>query len=71
MERTLTTSKPAEFTSRRIPAAWPLRVIASLLLWNQRARTRRQLAQLDDRQLGDIGISTAERMEEVSKPFWR
>ncbi|MEK1904771.1 MAG: DUF1127 domain-containing protein [Pseudomonas sp.] len=71
MERTLTTSKPAEFTSSRIPAAWPLRVIAALLLWNQRARTRRQLAQLDDRQLSDIGISTAERTEEVGKPFWR
>lgn len=71
MERTLTTSKPAEFTSSRISAAWPLRVIAALLLWNQRARTRRQLAQLDDRQLSDIGISTAERTEEVGKPFWR
>lgn len=71
MERTLTATKPAEFTSQPVAAAWPLRALAALLLWKQRARTRRQLALLDDRQLSDIGISTAERTEEVSKPFWR
>lgn len=71
MERTLTTAKPDEFTSRPVSTAWPLRVLATLLLWRQRARTRRQLALLDDRQLSDIGISSADRMDEVSKPFWR
>lgn len=71
MERTLTTPKPTEFTSQPVSTAWPLRILAALLLWKQRARTRRQLALLDDRQLSDIGISTAERTEEVSKPFWR
>ncbi len=70
MERTLTT-KPNEFTSRPVPAAWPLRLLAALLIWRQRARTRRQLALLDDRQLSDIGITTSERLEEVDKPFWR
>jgi uncharacterized protein YjiS (DUF1127 family) len=29
------------------------------------------LAALDDYQLSDIGISRSERMDEVSKPFWR
>lgn len=72
MERTFTTTKPIdEFTSRPVSTAWALRLLATLLLWKQHARTRRQLALLDERQLSDIGISTAERIEEVSKPFWR
>jgi uncharacterized protein YjiS (DUF1127 family) len=39
--------------------------------WQQRARQRRQLAELDDRQLDDIGISRAEALCEAAKPFWR
>lgn len=50
----------------------PLRRLLQLLrLWQQRARTRRQLAALDDHQLSDVGISHSERMDELSKPFWR
>ncbi|MNG00899.1 hypothetical protein D3C84_838570 [compost metagenome] len=71
MERTLTNSKPAEFTQQPIPAAWPLRLIATLLLWRQRARTRRQLAQLDERLLADAGITTGERAAELARPFWQ
>jgi uncharacterized protein YjiS (DUF1127 family) len=37
----------------------------------ERARTRRLLAQLDDRQLADLGISHADRSNELDKPFWR
>lgn len=71
MERTLPRTQPAEFTNRATPAAWPLRLLAALLLWRQHARTRRQLAQLDERLLADAGISTAERHAELTKPFWR
>lgn len=46
-----------------------LRLIMSR--WQQRVRTRRRLAALDDRQLADIGISRSERQEELDKPFWR
>ncbi|MCY1559657.1 hypothetical protein D9M68_967140 [compost metagenome] len=61
------------------PAATPLtapRRLASKLFrllhqWRQNARTRRQLAELDARQLSDIGISHSDRQEEISKPFWR
>lgn len=59
---------------RFIPAIGlpPLRrVLLVLRLWQQRARTRRQLAALDDHQLADIGISRSERIEELEKPFWR
>lgn len=47
------------------------RLVDLLHQWRRRARTRRQLAALDDHQLSDIGISHSERMAELDKPFWR
>lgn len=38
--------------------------------WARRARTRRQLAELNPRELSDAGISHGDRMAELSKPFW-
>lgn len=46
-------------------------LLALLHIWQQRSRSRRQLAQLDPRLLADTGISEAERQVELSKPFWR
>ncbi|MHB2245356.1 DUF1127 domain-containing protein [Pseudomonas fitomaticsae] len=42
-------------------------------LWQglERARTRRLLAQLDGRDLADLGLSNADRLNEMEKPFWR
>lgn len=37
----------------------------------ERARTRRLLAQLDQRDLADFGLSHADRLSELEKPFWR
>ena len=49
-----------------------LRKTASTLSkWLRHAYERRQLAQLDFRQLSDAGISPGDRMAELSKPFWR
>lgn len=39
--------------------------------WQRNLRTRRQLARLDARQLADAGISEAQRLQELDKPFWR
>lgn len=36
-----------------------------------RRKQRRELANLDDRLLRDIGISRAEAAREAAKPFWR
>lgn len=44
---------------------------SQFVLWRQRARQRRQLATLSDRQLDDIGISRAQADCESAKPFWR
>jgi uncharacterized protein YjiS (DUF1127 family) len=42
-------------------------------LWQglERARTRRLLAQLDQRDLADLGLSHADRLRELEQPFWR
>lgn len=44
---------------------------ATLRRWRQRSEQRRQLTRLSIRQLDDIGITEAERLAEISKPFWR
>jgi uncharacterized protein YjiS (DUF1127 family) len=61
-------SKPKTNTAT---ATVVIRLLKQLQLWQQRQRSRRQLAQLDPRQLADSGISQAERLLELDKPFWR
>ena len=39
--------------------------------WLQRARERRELARLGDRDLRDFGASFGDRVAELRKPFWR
>ena len=36
-----------------------------------RVKTRQLLAQLDGRDLADLGLSHADRLHELDKPFWR
>ncbi|HSC84942.1 MAG TPA: DUF1127 domain-containing protein [Pseudomonas sp.] len=43
----------------------------TLLLWQRRISSRRELARLDERLLSDAGISLYQREMEISKPFWR
>jgi len=40
-------------------------------VWLRRSRTRRRLAELEDRELRDIGVSRAQALDESKKPFWR
>jgi uncharacterized protein YjiS (DUF1127 family) len=47
------------------------RAIDRLWEWRGRARERRQLSELSDAMLKDIGISRAEASSEFEKPFWR
>lgn len=69
MDRSLDTPLPR----RQRPTAW--RLISQLFrAWGrslERARTRRLLAQLNDQQLSDIGISHCERMAELERSFWQ
>jgi Domain of unknown function (DUF1127) len=40
------------------------------LVWTDRARQRRQLAELSDHMLRDIGLTRADAWAEADKPFW-
>ena len=52
----------ARVAGTRLAALWDT--------WIRRARSRRQLARLDERMLNDIGISRAEVFQERNKWFW-
>jgi len=45
--------------------------LQTLILWQDRANQRRQLASLDDRLLRDMGLSRADVERESALPFWR
>jgi len=47
------------------------RGVALLREWRHRARSRAELATLDERMLRDIGVTRADVWRETSKPFWR
>jgi uncharacterized protein YjiS (DUF1127 family) len=47
------------------------RVAESGLIWLERARQRRQLRELSDHMLRDIGLTRADAWAECEKPFWR
>ncbi len=57
-------------TDRMFEWRFLLPVITLLTTWGERARMRRQLAQLDARQLRDIGVSPTDIRREILKPFW-
>lgn len=46
-------------------------LVSLLRLWRFRQRQRRELAQLPDFMLKDIGVSRYEANAEASKPFWK
>ncbi|MBA1288143.1 DUF1127 domain-containing protein [Pseudomonas japonica] len=71
MERTLSSDLQFTETTTRNQTSLPLRILASLSLWQRRLASRHQLARLDARLLADAGISESQRYEELSKPFWR
>lgn len=45
--------------------------LVTLRVWQERVRTRRALAQWNERDLHDVGLSWSSVAEEVNKPFWR
>jgi uncharacterized protein YjiS (DUF1127 family) len=59
----------------RKPAESAFGFVAGLLalarVWRQRQRIRRQLADMSERELQDIGTCRSEIACEIAKPFWR
>lgn len=71
MERTLSSDLLFEAKSNSAASGLPLRIVATLVLWQRRVVSRSQLARLDSRLLADAGISESQRQAELKKPFWR
>ena len=46
------------------------RLLARLRRWRVLARQRRELAELSDRMLKDIGLSRVDALREARRPFW-
>lgn len=45
-------------------------ILARLLAWQELARERRALLELDQRMLEDIGLRREDALREASRPFW-
>jgi uncharacterized protein YjiS (DUF1127 family) len=66
------TSLNSSYVDRRIAArSWWSTILATLIVWHQHHRTRRQLRNLDPRGLLDVGIDAAARDREVAKWCWQ
>jgi uncharacterized protein YjiS (DUF1127 family) len=48
-----------------------LSVVVTIVKWEERRRTRKALAQLDDHLLEDIGLTRHQAQLETRLPFWR
>lgn len=46
-------------------------LLCTLAIWQRRIEQRRQLAELPERLLRDMGLTPAQAQVEADKPFWR
>lgn len=60
-------------TYQRIPtvAQWAMTFAVTVTHWDNRYRTRKQLAELPAERLTDIGLDANAARIEAAKPFWR
>ena len=47
------------------------RAVGLVLLWQERARGRKELQHLDNHMLKDIGLNRIDALREAEKPFWK
>jgi uncharacterized protein YjiS (DUF1127 family) len=76
MQRSLTllspTFAPQSGFGRWVPARLQKnRLVALLLTWDARWRTRRGLEHMSDHMLEDIGLTRTEVSREIHKTFWQ
>lgn len=63
-----------KFQPSRTVAAPPglfVRMIETLSRWHRTIHSRRQLAEMSDRELRDFGATRIDVHQELAKPFWR
>lgn len=46
------------------------KITRTIIDWHEVSKSRRQLSQLDDKHLSDIGLTKWDRDEEIKRPFW-
>jgi uncharacterized protein YjiS (DUF1127 family) len=46
-------------------------VVSTIQIWMRRLRERRELAQMTELELQDIGMPPCDRWWRVNKPFWK
>jgi uncharacterized protein YjiS (DUF1127 family) len=63
-------SVPRGAVRRQSPAGRLTQLVALLRGWIKRVRDRRELAELNDEQLRDVGLNRLMVRREVEKPFW-
>ena len=61
----------AGMTLAKAPLTSVAATVEAVLDWFERTRQRRQLSELSDHMLKDIGLSRADVEAEAAKPFWR
>ena len=76
----MTSLESQMLTNSQVSLHWPprrrhassaiSRILAHLRAWRLRTRQRDELAQLDERDLQDIGRSSADVYREAAKWFW-
>ena len=69
--RTVTRSNPAADISLKGLNTLIVKATDTVLDWQERARQRHRLGEMDDHLLRDIGLSRADLEHEAAKPFWR
>ena len=52
-------------------ARWSGKAFCMVMQWHGRTVQRRQLSELNERLLNDIGVTRIDACRESSKPFWR
>jgi uncharacterized protein YjiS (DUF1127 family) len=67
---TMSLDMSLDITTRSRPRLRWSQVKKGLAEWRHRARSRRELMNLDDAVLHDIGVSRCSAGFEASKPFW-
>jgi len=53
------------------PQTTVIKAMMTLQRWMDRHSERKQLAQLDDHMLQDLGLTRHQALTEASKPFWK
>ena len=64
------TSLDGEFSYLDLSKKIVGKIKSLIITWKVRAQSRKHLAEMDSRLLKDIGLTEADRSQEIMKPFW-